>query len=326
LESLAHALNDGNNTLEPFFSPMNEHTPFFNLNTAFTADGAALHLASDTIVDAPIYLLFIATGKAGAIYPRNILIAEQGSRATVIEHYLGSADARNFTNAITQISVEDGATIEHCKLLQENNEAFHIGGTHAIQGADSHFDSHSFALGGRMMRSDITTRLEGPGSQCNFSGLYLVAGKQHVDHHTRIDHIATNCTSREHYRGVLEESARGVFNGKVIVRPGAQKTDAYQVNHNLLLSRQAEMDTKPQLEIFADDVKCAHGATVGQLDDDMVFYLRSRGINPDLGKALLIYGFANNVITLVRLPALRERLEQILIARLPQGISIKEML
>ncbi len=318
--------------LQPFFGnkmmgdggvPQNV---FDSLNAAFATDGAVLHLASDTRLAAPIYLLYIANGAGAAIYPRNLIVAEVGAQATVIEHYVGTAGAANFTNAMTQISLAAGAGLEHYKLLEEDGAAYHIGGIHARQAAGSRFVSHSFAVGGRLSRNQITTLLAEDGSECLFNGLYLASGRQHIDHHTCIEHAAPGCTSRQYYRGILDGAGRGVFNGKVIVRQGAMKTDAHQVNNTLLLSRQAEMDTKPQLEIFADDVKCTHGATVGPLDEDMLFYLRSRGIDAVLAKALLGYGFAHDVIDRVSLPALRARMEKILLARLPQGAMLEELL
>lgn len=301
---------------------------FGSLNAAFATDGAVLRLARDTRLAAPIYLLCIANGAKGvngegaAIYPRHVIIAEAGAQATVIEHYVGTTGAANFTNALTQISLAAGAELEHYKLLEEDDAAYHIGGIHARQAAGSRFASHSFAVGGRLSRNQITTLLAEEGAECLFNGLYLASGRQHIDHHTRIEHAAPGCTSRQYYRGILDGAGRGVFNGKVIVQQGAMKTDAHQANNTLLLSRQAEMDTKPQLEIFADDVKCTHGATVGPLDEDMLFYLRSRGVDAVLAKALLGYGFAHDVIDRVNLPALRARLEKILLARLPQGAII----
>jgi Fe-S cluster assembly protein SufD len=299
---------------------------FDSLNAAFATDGAVLHLSSGIKLAAPIYLLCIAHGEGAAIYPRHVIVAEEGAQATVIEHYVGTAGAANFTDALTQISLGAGAELEHYKLLEEDGAAYHIGGIHARQAAGSRFASHSFVVGGRLSRNQITTLLAEEGGECLFNGLYLASGRQHIDHHTRIEHAAPGCTSRQYYRGILDGAGRGVFNGKVIVQQGAMKTDAHQANNTLLLSRQAEMDTKPQLEIFADDVKCTHGATVGPLDEDTLFYLRSRGIDAVLAKALLGYGFAHDVIDRVSLPALRARLEKILLARLPQGAMLEELL
>ena len=216
--------------------------------------------------------------------------------------------------------------MHHCKLMQESKNAFHIAGIHAEQAETQPLLSHSFALGGRLARNDITSSLNGPECQCTLDGLYLLEGKQLVDHHTRIDHFAPSCTSREHYRGILDGESHGVFNGRVVVHPHAIKTDAHQSNRNLLLSKQAEIDTKPQLEIFADDVKCTHGATVGQLDEDSLFYLRSRGVDADTARSLLIYGFANDIISRVEMPEMRTRVEHLVLDRLPQGEQLKELL
>ena len=326
LASLADLLDSDTNLLELYFDQPHEHTIFASLNNALATDGAVLILAPETVLLKPIYLLFIASGHGTAIYPRNIVIAGNNSSATIIEHYFGMLGAHNFTNAETQINLGADAEIKHCKLIQEGSAAIHIAGIHAEQAAGSRFDSHSFALGGRLVRNDITSRLNGTECQCNFDGLYLLEGKQHADHHTRIDHLAPSGTSREYYRGILDGESHGVFNGKVVVHPHAVKTDAHQSNHNLLLSRQAEIDTKPQLEIFADDVKCTHGATVGQLDSDSLFYLRSRGIDAESARSLLIYGFANDIISRVEVPDMRTRIEHLVLNRLPQSEQIKEML
>lgn len=326
LESLASLLDSASHLPEQFFEQQYEHTAFSALNNAFTTGGAVLVLPDDVVLDAPVYLLFIASGHSVAIYPRNIVIAGANSQATIIEHYMGTLDVHNFTNTVTQLDLAAGAHIEHCKLLQEGPAATHIAGIHAAQAAASNFVSHSFALGCHLGRNDITARLAGAGSQCTLNGLYLLHERQHMDHHTRIDHFAPDTVSREYYRGVLDGAAHGVFNGKVVVHPGASGTDAHQANHNLLLSRQAEVDTKPQLEIFADDVKCTHGATVGQLDEDSLFYLRSRGIDAELARSVLIYGFANDIIDRIAVPSLRTHVQQMVLDRLPQGELVKGLL
>jgi Fe-S cluster assembly protein SufD len=326
LESLADVLDANADLPQALFDEQHEHTAFAALNTALTTDGAVLQLAPGVVLEKPVYLLFVASGRGTAIYPRNIFILGEGSHATVIEHYFGMLEAHNFTDTVTQISLGAGAEMQHCKLIQEGKDAFHVAGIHAEQATGSRFVSHSFALGGRLARNGITSRLNGAECHCSFDGLYLLDGKQHSDHHTRIDHFAPSCTSREYYRGILDGESHGVFNGKVVVHPHAVKTDAHQSNRNLLLSRLAEIDTKPQLEIFADDVKCTHGATVGQLDDDSLFYLRSRGIDADSARSLLIYGFANDIIGRVEVPEMRTRIEHLVLDRLPQGEQIKELL
>jgi Fe-S cluster assembly protein SufD len=233
-----------------------------------------------------------------------VIVAEDGAQATVIEHYVGIDDAEYFTNAVTDIFAAKNACIDHYKLQQETSNAFHVAGIHAVQQRDSRLASHSITLGGALTRNDITTAFDAAGCEATLNGLYLVGGHQHVDNHTCIDHRQANGTSRENYRGVLDGMSHAVFNGKVIVRPGAQKTNAYQSNHNL--------------EIHADDVKCNHGATVGQLDETQLFYLRSRGIEEAVARKLLVHAFAHDVIERIRVASLRGRLEQILLARLPQ--------
>lgn len=319
--SLADALEREPDRLESAFAnQVNEaDSGFAALNTAFMADGAVIWLAPGTVVEKPIYLVFVASGDA-AIHLRNLVIAGEGAQATIIEQHGALDGAAYFTNCQTRIVVGENVRIEHYKLQMESPKAFHIAGVHGLQARHSRFTSHSIALGAGLARADITTRFEGERCECLLNGLYVLDGRQHVDHHTRIDHAYPRCLSREHYRGVLDGASRGVFNGKFIVHPDAQQTDAQQSNHNLLLSEQAEVDTKPELEIYADDVKCAHGATVGQLDENMLFYLRSRGITKELAKGLLIYAFAHEVIGRMQVAPVVKHLEEILIARLPEGI------
>ncbi len=325
LGSLAQALAEVPQALEPYLADQAGQTMFGRLNTAFMADGAWLRVPRNTEVEEPIHLLFLATQGGAAIYPRNLLVAEPGARATVIEHYAGVEGASYLTNTLTQLFAADNAAIEHYKLQQESAQAFHVAGIHVRQGKDSGLASHSISLGALLSRNDITTVFEAAGCDATLNGLYLAGDRQHMDHHTRIDHAAPHGSSREYYRGVLDGASRAVFNGKVIVHPGAQKTNAHQSNHNLLLSRDAEVDTKPQLEIYADDVQCTHGATVGQIDEAQLFYLRSRGIEEAIAQGLLVHAFAHDVVERIRVQSLRRRVEQILIARLPQGERIREL-
>ncbi|OGB21061.1 MAG: Fe-S cluster assembly protein SufD [Burkholderiales bacterium RIFCSPLOWO2_02_FULL_57_36] len=325
LGSMADALERTPEKLEAYLTDAGSQTVFGALNTAFMADGAWLHVPRGVAIDEPIHLLFLTTVSGAAIHPRNVIVAEEGAHATVIEHYAGNEDAAYFNNAVTQIFAAGNAAIEHYKLQQESARAFHIAGIHARQRQASRFESHSITFGAALARNDITTIFDAAGCETTLNGLYLIGGRQHADNHTCIDHAAPHGTSQEYYRGVLDGAARAVFNGKVIVRPGAQKTNARQSNHNLLLSRDAEVDTKPQLEIHADDVQCTHGATVGQLDDTQLFYLRSRGIEEAMARNLLVHAFAHDVIERIRVQSLRSRLEQILFARLPQGKLIREL-
>jgi Fe-S cluster assembly protein SufD len=325
LGSLAETLERAPEALEPFLGEDRRHTVFAALNAAFMADGVHLHLSRGAILAEPVHALFISTTDDAAIHARNVVVAEEGAQATVIEHYVGRADAAYFTNAVTQIFAAGNAVIAHYKLQQETPRAVHIAGIHALQQRASRIDSHSIALGAALSRNDITTAFDAAGCEATLNGLYLAGGRQHVDHHTRIDHAQPHGTSREYYKGVLDGGSRGVFNGKVVVHPGAQRTNAKLSNHNLLLSKNAEVDTKPELQIDADDVKCTHGATVGQLDDAQLFYLRSRGIDQSTATTLLTYAFAHDVIERMGIAPLRRRLEQVLVERLPQGERIREL-
>jgi Fe-S cluster assembly protein SufD len=293
--------------------------PFVALNTMLMSDGAFIHLPSRAVIRVPIHLLYFGTMNEGTAQLRNLIIAGEGSEATVIEHYTSADSLAYWTNAVSEIAVSENAGMEHYKLEEEGDKAFHIATLQIRQDRDSRFSSHNASLGGRLARNDINTRLEGENAQCMLNGLYVIKGRQHVDNHTRIDHVRPRTTSRELYKGVMDGWSRGVFNGKIIVHKNAQLTDSNQANHNLLLSPNAEADPKPQLEIFADDVKCTHGATVGQIDQGALYYLRSRGIPVAEARALLTFAFANDVITHMRLEPIRARLEIMIRKRLPEG-------
>jgi Fe-S cluster assembly protein SufD len=299
--------------------------PFAALNTAFIDDGAYVALRAGAVLDTPLHLLFVTTD-GSIVHPRVLVVAGENSQATVIEQYVGVGDHAYFNNAITEVVASEGASIEHYKLQQEGAKGFHVAGLHVRQEKDSRFVSHSVSLGGALVRNDIAVLLAATGGECTLNGLYLASGRQHVDYHTLIDHASAHATSREFYKGVLDGRARGVFNGRVIVRQDAQKTDAQQTNRNLLLSVDAEIDTKPQLEIYADDVKCAHGATVGQLSEEAIYYLRSRGIDAATARSLLTYAFADEIIRHIPLAPIRSRLEQLLLTRLPGSERVKELL
>lgn len=293
---------------------------FAALNTACMTDGAYVHLAPGTILERPLQLLFVATTPALASHSRNLVVAEANSRACIVEHHAAvPGAAAYFTNIVSDIVVGQGACIEHHKLQEEGTQAFHVAAVNAELARDSHFMSTSFALGGVLARTDINVGLQAEGADCTLDGLYLADGRQHMDHHTRIDHARPHGTSREFYKGVLAGAARAVFNGKVIVHPGAQHSDAEQINRNLLLSEQAEIDTKPQLEIWADDVKCSHGATVGQLDPEQIFYLRARGMAEAEARTLLTHAFAAEMVERVHPAPLRARLDRLLRERLAPG-------
>ncbi len=318
VSSLARALRSGTGRPERHLGKIAafEQHAFTALNTAFIRDGAFIEIQADAVVEQPIHLVFVSEGDGESVsHPRNLIIAARHARATVIESYVSIRDSVYFTNAVTEISVGEGAHLDHYKIQRESEKAFHVGTTQVRQARDSQFHSFSFAVGGALARTNIYTSLNGDAATCTLNGLYLADGTQHIDNQTSIEHIAPNCPSHEVYKGVLDGRSHGVFNGKVYVHPEAQKTDGKQSNNNLLLSPTARVDTKPQLEIFADDVKCTHGATVGRLDDAAMFYLNSRGIGPESARTLLTYAFAADVLETIELEPLKKGLEEMVLQR-----------
>jgi Fe-S cluster assembly protein SufD len=291
--------------------------PFTALNTALFNDGVVIHVAKEMEADVPVHVVWASDANAarGATHPRTLVVAERLSKLTVLESYVGTGDAPYFTNAVTEADLADGATVHHIRLQRESARAFHIGTVEARQGRDSHWVSFSFATGAKLSRVNVFTALDGEGCGATLNGLYLLDGDQHCDHQTRIEHAQPNTYSRELYKGILDGTSHGVFNGKVYVHPLAQKTDGKQTNNTLLLSDQARIDTKPQLEIFADDVKCTHGATVGRLDETALFYMKSRGVAADTARRLLTYAFAADVLETIDLPAVRDALEALTLQR-----------
>ncbi|MGK2963705.1 MAG: Fe-S cluster assembly protein SufD [Gemmatimonadaceae bacterium] len=285
---------------------------FSALNAAMAGDGAVIHIAADSVLDNPVHLLFIADSASEntAVQTRNMVFADKHSQGTIIESYVSVGGDSYFTNAVTEVFVADGARLSHYKLQTESVNAFHVGSVQVRQGRDSRYESFSFATGARLSRTNVHSTLAGDAAEVVMNGLYMVDGAQHVDHQTRIEHVAPNCPSHELYKGILDGRSHGVFNGKVYVHPEAQKTDGKQSNNNLLLSDAARVDTKPQLEIFADDVRCTHGATVGRLDETALFYMRSRGIGPAESKRLLTYAFAADVLEKIELEPLKLSLER----------------
>ena len=329
MQSLNSAINDNN---EVMAERLNRAAPgknaFVSLNMAFVTDGAFIYIPDNVCVEQPVNLLFLANGQEQpfAAHLRNVIVLGKNARVTVIETYVGAQDAEYFTNSMTEVHVGEGAILEHYKLQQESQRSYHIAYMHVHQCRDSQVESHSISLGGALVRNDIDSQLAEPGASITLNGLFLAGGRQHVDNHTCINHLKPNTGSKENYRGVLDGRARGVFNGRVVVHKDAQKTDAHQSNSNLLLSDDAEVDTKPELEIYADDVKCSHGATIGQLDEDMLFYLRSRAIDEDTARSLLTFAFADEIIRHIRLGAVRKRLESIVVGKLPDTDVIKEFM
>jgi Fe-S cluster assembly protein SufD len=282
-------------------------------------DGGLVYVPANTDLVRPVHLVFVSTAEAGGsvTHPRNLIVVGAGSRASIIESYVTLAEGTSYwTNAVTEVLAGANSWIEHTRIQRESERAYHIGLTHVEQERDSHYRSFSLAMGGALARHNLTARLNGENVETLMYGLYLTRGDQVVDNHTAIHHDQPNCRSWEVYKGVLDGRSRAVFNGKVFVKPEAQKTDAKQTNRNLLLSDVAKVNTKPQLEIFADDVKCTHGATVGRLDDIALFYARSRGVPVDKAQLLLTYAFAAEVTSEVVLEPVRDELERLVRERL----------
>jgi Fe-S cluster assembly protein SufD len=288
---------------------------FTALNTAFLQHGVFIHLAKDAVLKAPIHLLFVAAGSGVAAYPRCLVVAESGSEITVIEDYVALGEQAYLTNAVTEIAVAANASVRHIKLQRESDKAFHIGSCAVSLAKDARFQSHAVTLGARLSRNNLNISQQGEGAQIEIDGLALIGGRQLADTHTLMDHAKPHGTCRQMHKTIVGGAGHAVFNGKVFVREGAQLTDSSQQSRNLLLSDRAHVDTKPQLEIFADDVKCAHGAAVGQLDADHLFYLKSRGLPEAQARNLLTYAFGAEIIDHIPVPSLVAKLESLVLAR-----------
>jgi Fe-S cluster assembly protein SufD len=325
--SLANALLETPELVEAAFGDGEQGEAPAALNAALAADGGFIRMSRGTVVEEPIHLLFIAATPGRASHPRNLIVAEAGALAKVVEHFVGIDNGRpgsgesasTLTNAVTRVLVDADAQVRHLKLQQEANSAVHLAAVEARQARASMFASHSMSFGARLTRNDIGTRFDGEGCEALLNGLYHVDGNRHVDHHTRIDHAQPRGVSREFYRGIIDETGRGVFSGRILVAPGALRTDAVQRTDSLLLSPRAETDARPELEIYADDVKCAHGATVGQLDEASLFYLRSRGLDEAHARNILTYAFAAEALARIGHEPLRRRAQAAIRSRLPGG-------
>jgi Fe-S cluster assembly protein SufD len=326
--SLAETLKKHPDTIQSYFNylVMGEENAFTTLNTAFLWDGAYISVPQGVILENPIQLLFVATHREQvyAAQPRNLIIAGIDSQCKIIETYVGLAQNTYLTNTVTEISLGDNAVVEHDKFQVEGVNAYHIGTTHVQMNAASRFTSNVISLGGSIVRNNLTARFDAEGAECILNGLSLGRGTQVIDNHTVIDHAKPHCASHELYKSILDGASKGIFNGKVFVRKDAQKTDAKQTNKTLLLSDDATMNTKPQLEIFADDVKCTHGATIGQLDDEQIFYLRSRGIGLDAARDILTSAFAGDVVNRITIEPLRRQLERMIHDRLNKNHRANE--
>lgn len=296
---------------------------FTALNTAFLLDGAVIKVKDNTAIERPIHLLHITTDEHPdqVTYPRNMIFIGKNSQATILESYFSLGSNRYFNNSVTELHVSENGNLNHIRLQNESKAAFHIGNVFVDQKPNSHYFSSSVTFGAAISRVNISTRLDGQACETTLNGLYMGHGNQLIDNHTFIDHANPHCNSYESYQGILTDQAHGVFSGKIMVRPDAQKTDAKQSNNCLLLSDEAQINSKPMLEIYADDVRCTHGATVGQLNEDAIFYLRSRGISEQQAKNLLTYAFAEQVIEGITVKEVREHVDKILLARLSEDIN-----
>jgi Fe-S cluster assembly protein SufD len=324
--NLSHALERVPEKVEPWLGQLAgfDNHPFVALNTAFLGDGAFVWTPPGAVVG-PVHLLFLSSaddGLATMSFPRNLIVTGESSQLTLVETYAGTGSY--FNCPVTELAAGPNSTVDHYKVQRESREAFHMA-TFQLYGArDCVPSSHSIALGGALVRNDVNAVLDGEGIDCILNGLYVLEGSQFVDNHMRVEHAKPHCASHELYKGVLDGRARSVFNGLIHVHKGAQKTDAKQSNRNLLLSRDAVANSNPQLEIYADDVKCTHGSTVGQLDEDAVFYLRSRGIGAEAARSLLTYAFASDVVERIKVEPVRRDLEEFLFARLPKGEVVRQ--
>jgi Fe-S cluster assembly protein SufD len=324
--SLAAAITDHTDVVQRYLGQLADFgsRAFTALNTALAADGAYVYIPDGMVLNQPIHVLFVTTASAsGPIISnaRALIVTGERSQAQIVETYVGPAGAAYFTNAVTEVVAGEGSVIDHYKVQEESLDAFHVASMHIHAARSANFSSHSFSLGGRLTRNDVNALLDGEGAECTLNGLYLADGDRLVDNHTSIDHAKAHCPSHEIYKGILGGRARAVFNGKIVVRQDAQKTDAKQTNRALLLSDTATINTKPQLEIFADDVKCTHGAAIGQLDEDAIFYLRARGLTYFEARDMLIRAFAGDILDRVKIQPLRAALEAELYAQLAKDLA-----
>ncbi len=319
-QSLAAAADEQSDSISEYLNRSVDYSEngFVALNTTLWSDGLYLRVPAGRIEEQPLVLLFVTetSGSPVLTLPRNLIVVGREARLTLIESHVSLGDDVHLTNAVTEIVVEEQATLEHVKLQGENEASFHTAYIGVRQGRNSNYRSHLYAFGNRLARTDLKVELSGEGADCTLNGLYLARNRQLIDTHTLIEHAAPHCTSRELYKGILADKAHAVFNGKIHVRPAAQKTDAVQSNRNLLLSDEAIVDTQPQLEIYADDVRCTHGGTVGRLDDDALFYLRSRGIGQEEAGRMLIRAFADEVIEALPAESLQEQAARLVDERL----------
>lgn len=328
VRSLAEALRGDRDVLEQHLARYAGYydDAFSALNTAFMEDGAFVHIRRGRVIDQPIRLLYVSTATAQPIvtHPRNLIVMDEDSQAVIIEDYVSLDAGVYFSNVVTEAVVGQNGVLSHYLLEQESEQAFNISTLRVEQGRSSNVTSHTVMLGGALVRNNVHPVLSGEGGECVINGLFMAKGRQHMDNFMRVEHASPHCDSRQFYHGILDGHSHGVFSGRIIVHKDAQKTDAKQTNKNLLLSQDAQIDSKPQLEIYADDVKCTHGATIGQINQDAVFYLRSRGIAEDAARALLLFGFAGESLERMKDEPIRKHLERLVADWLPRGELLEE--
>jgi Fe-S cluster assembly protein SufD len=328
IESLAAALVNDSALIEKHLGQYARMAgnAFAAMNQAFFSDGAFLYVPPGVEVVEPVQIIYISSAKekGETILPRNLILAGSNSKLSVVESYISTGNVAYFTNAVTEILAGENAVVEHIKLQDEAPDAFHIATIAGEFGRTSNVSVHSFALGSKLSRTNIRAKLAGEGLECVLNGLYLTRGEQIADHHMIVEHAQPHCASHEYFNGILDDKSKGVFHGRIYVHPIAQKTDAKQTNKNLLLSDDATADTKPQLEIYADDVKCTHGATIGQLNDESIFYLRSRGIDTATARRMLIHAFAGEIIERIKCDAAREEIDKLVWDRLEANHHLAE--
>jgi Fe-S cluster assembly protein SufD len=312
--SLRQALLDDPVGIEPHLGKhaVDGYNPLAALNTGFLHDGGLLFIPRETVLERPVQFLYLTSPSTGDIapvtYPRNLFLVEAGAHATVIESYVGMDDAIYWTNSVTEAVLGENAGLSVYRVQREGAGAYHTAATHSVQDRNSNYSFITFTFGAAVSRHDIRVVLNGEGADATLDGLSMLRARQHTDYHTVLEHAKPHCTSWEYFNGVFDDRSRGVFTGRIIVQPGAQKTDSKQTNNNLLLSQDARADSQPQLEIYADDVRCTHGATLGPIDDEHLFYLQSRGLNAEAARDLMTYGFGSEILQAVKSDALREAL------------------
>ena len=301
-----------------------ENEAFTALNTAFMLEGGFVYVPRGTVVEKTVHLLFVSTqsGDAMIVHPRNLIVAEEGSQVAVVEEYVSLGGGVHFSNVVTELVAGDDATVSHYVVERESEEAFNVGTLRMQLGRATNVSSHSVLLGGGLVRNNVHPVMAGEGGYCMINGLFMPRGTQHMDNYMLVEHASPHCDSRQFYNGILEDKGRGVFSGLILVHKDAQKTDAKQTNRNLLLSKDAQVDTKPQLEIYADDVKCTHGATIGQIDPDAIFYLRARGIPEEQAQRMLLFAFAGENLERMREEPIRSYVESLVDERLPTGADL----